>query len=42
MTRNRGLRSEFIYQVFALLISFIVVHALSVALIRPAAAAHTA
>jgi biopolymer transport protein ExbB/TolQ len=42
MARNRGLRSEFVYQVFALLISFIVVHALYVALIRPAAAVHMA
>jgi biopolymer transport protein ExbB/TolQ len=42
MTRNRGIRSEFVYQVFALLIAFIVVHALYVALIRPGAAAHIA
>lgn len=32
--------TEFIYQVFALLISFIIVHAVYVTLVRPSAAAH--
>jgi len=44
MTRqsNRAFPTEFVYQLFALLISFIVVHAVYVALIRPGAAAFLA
>lgn len=38
---NKGFRSDFIYQVFALLISFILVHAAYLTLIRPNAAAFT-
>ncbi len=40
MAINRGLRSEFVYQVFALLVSFILVHAVYVTTIRPNAEAH--
>ena len=32
--------NEFVFQVFALLISFIIVHAVYVTLVRPAASAH--
>lgn len=37
---NHSFRTEFVYQVFALLISFILVHAVYVTLIRPNAEAH--
>ena len=37
---QRAFANEFLYQVFSLLIAFIVVHALYVAVIRPEAAAH--
>ena len=40
MTRNTGTRNELIYQVFALLIAFILVHAIYVAVIRPNAQLH--
>ncbi len=40
MTRNSVMRNELIYQVFALLIAFILVHAVYVALIRPNAQLH--
>jgi len=35
-----GLRSEFVYQVFSLLVAFILVHAIYVSVIRPNAAVH--
>jgi biopolymer transport protein ExbB/TolQ len=37
---KKSFPTEFVYQVFALLISFIVVHAVYVTLVRPSAAAH--
>ncbi len=37
---NKSFPTEFVYQIFALLIAFIVVHAVYVTLIRPAAATH--
>ncbi|MCP4996589.1 MAG: MotA/TolQ/ExbB proton channel family protein [Gammaproteobacteria bacterium] len=37
---NKGLRTEFIFQVFALLIAFILVHAIYVSVIRPQAEIH--
>ena len=37
---KKNFPTEFVYQVFALLISFIIVHAVYVTLVRPAAANH--
>lgn len=40
LNMKKNFPTEFIYQVFALLISFIIVHAVYVTLVRPAAATH--